>query len=403
MSNASIINKTPGTTNRTLGTIIQTLGTKNRALGSINNTLETFKKTLYSFNLKMTGLLCRLRLLAMTVGVVIASEAKQSRNKVFSTSMSIGTLLVSLGILSSSFAETPAKHIAITQFVDHIAVDTVRKGLLQELAQKGYEEGKNLTVTFENAQGNAATASQIARKFVGLKPDVIVAITTPSAQAVVKVVGKDATPIVFSAVTDPVSAGLVSSLEDHKSQVTGVIDAPPIKEQMAFIKTLLPAAKTIGVIYNPGDNGSVSSLELIKKEADAQGFKIIESTPVKSSDIQAAVLQLVGKVDAIYVPLDNMIVSAMKTVSSLALRHDLPLFAADSGSVEAGALACVGYSYAQAGQKTGDMVAEILGGKDPSKIAVASPDTIDIFINQHALDKLKLTLPETVISKAHMY
>jgi len=315
----------------------------------------------------------------------------------------LGTLLVSLGIISSSLADKPSKHIAITQFVDHVAVDAVRKGLIEELAQKGYQQGDNLTVTFENAQGNAATASQIARKFVGLKPDVIVALTTPSAQAMVKVVGKDSTPIVFSAVTDPVSAGLVSSLEDHKSKVTGVMDAPPIKRQIEFIKTVLPAAKTIGVIYNPGDHGSVASLETIKKEAEAQGLGVVESTPIKSPDIQTAVLGLVGKVDAIYVPLDNMVVSAMKTVSSLALKHDIPLFTADSESVEAGAFACVGYSYAQAGQKTGDMVAEILNGKDPSKIAVASPDTIDIFINRHALEKLKLTLPDAVISKAHMY
>ncbi len=312
-------------------------------------------------------------------------------------------LLLFLGIISSSLAIGPSKHIAITQFVEHGAVDTVRKSLLDELAQKGFQEGKNLTVDFENAQGNAATASQIARKFIGLKPDVIVAITTPSAQAMVKAVGKDSIPIVFSAVTDPISAGLVPSLKDHKGKVTGVMDAPPIKAQIDFIKTLFPKAKTIGVIYNPGDHGSVSSLETIKAEAKAQNLTVIESTPVKSSDIQTAVLQLVGKVDALYIPLDNMLVSAMKTVSSLALKHNLPLFSADSGSVEAGALACIGYSYVQTGHKTGDMVVEILNGKDPAEIAVASPDTIDIFINQHALEKLNITLPDAVISKAHLY
>ena len=179
------------------------------------------------------------------------------------------------------------------------------------------------------------------------------------------------------------------------------MDAPPIKEQMEFIKTLLPTAKTIGVLYNPGDSGSVSSLETIREEAKAQGFTLVESTPFKSSDVQAAVLQLVGKVDAIYVPLDNMIVSAMKTVASLALKHNLPLFSADSGSVEAGAFACLGYSYLQTGRKTGEMVAEILNGKDPSEIAVASPGTIDIFINRHALEKLKIVLPESVRTQAH--
>lgn len=313
------------------------------------------------------------------------------------------TLLLSLSLIRPSLAEPTPKHVAITQFVEHVAADAVRQGLLEELAQKGYKEGENLTVSFENAQGNAATAGQIALKFVGLKPDVIVAITTPSAQAMVKTVGKDSTPIVFSAVTDPVKAGLVSSLQDHKDHVTGVMDAPPIKEQMAFIKTLLPEAKTIGVLYNPGDNGSVTSLDAIQEQAKAQGFTVLEATSIKSSDVQAAVLQLVGKVDAIYVPLDNMIVSSMPAVSSIALKHNLPLFSADSGSVEAGAFACLGYSYTQAGKKTGEIVSEILEGQDPAKIVVASPGITDVFINRNALEKLKIILPESVRNQAHFY
>jgi len=313
------------------------------------------------------------------------------------------TLLLSLSLILNCAAESPPRSIAITQFIEHVAVDTVREGLLEELAKQGYAEGKNLTVDFENAQGNAATAGQIARKFIGLKPDVIVAITTPSAQAMVKAVGKDNIPIVFSAVTDPLGAGLVSSLKDHKGKVTGVMDAPPIKKQFEFIKTLLPETKTVGILYNPGDSGSVASLEIIREQAKQQGFTLVEATPVKSSDIQAAVLQVVGKVDVLYVPLDNMLVSAMETLSTAALKHNLPLFSADSGSVESGALACVGYSYHQAGIKTGKMVAEILKGIDPAEMAVASPDTIDIFINKHALEKLKIILPEAVRRQAHFY
>ena len=172
---------------------------------------------------------------------------------------------------------------------------------------------------------------------------------------------------------------------------------------MAFIKTLLPAVKTVGVLYNPGDNGSIASLENIREQAKVQGFTVIESTPIKSSDIQAAVLQLVGKVDAIYVPLDNMIVSAMSSVASLALTHGIPLFSADSGSVESGAFACLGYSYDQTGHKTGEIVSEILKGKNPGEIDVASPSTTDIFINRHALEKLKLILPEAVRTQAHYF
>lgn len=316
---------------------------------------------------------------------------------------SFKALLLSFSLSSHIFADPPPQHIAITQFVEHVAADAVRKGLLEELARKGYREGENLTILFESAQGSTATARQIANKFVGLKPNVIVAITTPSAQSIVKAVGKEDIPIVFSAVTDPIGAGLVSSLKNHKENVTGVMDAPPINEQIAFIKTLLPAAKTIGVLYNPGDNGSVASLETIRAQASLQGLTIIESTPVKSSDVQSAILNLVGKVDAIYVPLDNMIVSAISSVASLALTHGIPLFSADSGSVESGAFACVGYSYIQTGHKTGEIVSEILKGKEPSEIDVASPGTTDIFINRHALEKLKLTLPEAVRTQAHYF
>ncbi|MDZ4323173.1 MAG: ABC transporter substrate-binding protein, partial [Alphaproteobacteria bacterium] len=313
------------------------------------------------------------------------------------------TLLLSLLLIAPLNAAPPPKKIAITQFVDHVAADEVRRGVIEELAKKGFKDGENLTVTFENAQGNAGTAGQIARKFIGLNPDVIVAITTPSAQAIVKAAGQGAVPIVFSAVTDPVEAGLVPSLAHPEGNVTGVMDAPPIKEQIAFLKKILPEAKTVGVLYNPGDNGSVSSLETIRAEAKAQGLTLIEATPFKSSDIQIAFLALVGKVDAVYVPLDNMIVSAMKSVSALALKHNLPLFVADSGSVEAGAFACLGYSYLQAGHKTGEIVSEILNGKSPSEIAIASPGRTDIFINQNALEKLGLSLPEAVRVGAHFY
>ncbi|MDI9635933.1 ABC transporter substrate-binding protein [Geitlerinema splendidum] len=325
-------------------------------------------------------------------------------SKATTLKQTLKTLLLSLLLMAPLGAASPPKKIAVTQFVDHVAADEVRRGVIEELAKKGFKEGENLTVTFENAQGNVGTAGQIARKFIGLSPDVIVAITTPSAQAIVKAAEQQgAIPIVFSAVTDPVEAGLVSSLIHPEGNVTGVMDAPPIKEQIAFLKKILPEAKTVGVLYNPGDNGSVSSLEVIRAEAKAQGLTLVEATPFKSSDIQTAFLALVGKVDAVYVPLDNMIVSAMKSVSALALKNNLPLFVADSGSVEAGALACLGYSYLQAGHKTGEIVSEILNGKSPSEIAIASPGRTDIFINQNALEKLGLSLPEAVRAQAHFY
>jgi len=313
------------------------------------------------------------------------------------------TLLLTLSLSSPLLSIPPEKHLAITQFVEHVAADAVREGLLKELEKRGYSLGKNLIIDFENAQGSVATANQIARKFLGLKPTVIVAITTPSAQAMVKVITKEGLPIVFSAVTDPIDAGLVSSLTDHKSHVTGISDAPPIREQIAFIKTLLPTAKTIGVLYNPGDPGSITSLKTVREQAKTHGLTLVEGTPLKSSDIQTAVLHLVGKVDALYVPLDNMLVSAMATVATLATKHKLPLFTADSGSVEDGALACLGYSYTAVGTRTGTMIADILDGQNPATLPVASPEKKDIFVNRTTAQKLGITLPTDIQKKAHFY
>lgn len=328
--------------------------------------------------------------------------------------MSISNLLTSLNqslkLLSVLFFFGPSAgaaapcsyHIAITQFLDHNAINSVRESLTKELEKRGYVAGKNLDITFETAQGNAATAGQIARKFTGLEPNVIVALTTPSAQSVLKAAGPSGIPIVFSAVTDPVGAGLVSSLKE-KSFITGVQDAPPVKAQFSLLKTLVPKAKTIGVLYNPGDSGSAASLKTLQEEASRQGLTLIYGTPMKSADIQAAVLQLIGKVDALYVPLDNMVVSAMKTVSTLALKYELPLFTADSGSVEGGALACVGYSYPQIGVKTGAMVADILDGKSPTTLPISTPEQTDIFINKNALETLGLSLPKEIRKNAHFY
>jgi putative ABC transport system substrate-binding protein len=308
------------------------------------------------------------------------------------------SLLLSLLLSHSSYADPSPQHIAITQFVEHVAADAVREGVLEALKKRGYDAEKNLTITFENAQGNAATAGQIARKFIGIKPDAVVAITTSSAQAMVKAAGRESFPIIFSAVTNPAEAGLVSA-QKH-GNVTGIMDAPPIHEQLKLINTLLPTAKTLGVLYNPGDSGSVASLDTIQKEAAEQGLTLVYGTPLKSSDIQSAVLQLVGKVDALYVPLDNMLVSAMRTVSSLALKYNIPLFSADSGSVESGAFACLGYSYSQVGLTTGELTADILEGKDPKTIPVTAPTKTELFINKKALKALNLTLPEELNKKA---
>lgn len=260
------------------------------------------------------------------------------------------------------------KHVAVTQIVEHPALDAAREGVREALAEAGWKVGENLTWTFESAQGSVGTAAQIAKKFVGLQPDVIVAIATPSAQTAVA--SANGIPVIFSAVTDPVGARLVRSLENPGVPVTGSSDMLPLPLHLAMIRRALPQSKTVGVLYNAGEANSVALVETLKTVAPAQGFTIVESTAPRSSDVLGAARNLVGKVDAIYVPTDNTVISALEAVVKVGIDNKLPVFAGDTASVARGAVAATGFDYHDLGLQTGRMVARVLAGADPRTMPV---------------------------------
>lgn len=226
--------------------------------------------------------------------------------------------------LSISAATAADKSVAITQIVEHPALDAATKGVKDELAAAGYVEGKNLKWSFESAQGSPVTAAQIAKKFVGDAPDVIVAVATPSAQTVAA--STKTIPLVFSAVTDPVGAKLVASLAKPGANVTGVSDMSPIAAHMALIKRIHPSAKRLGVVYNPGEANSVSLVTLVKAEGPKAGMAVVEAAANKSGEVLSAARSLVGKVDAIYVPTDNTVVSAFEAVVKVGMDAKIPVF-----------------------------------------------------------------------------
>ncbi len=227
--------------------------------------------------------------------------------------------------------------------------------------------GQNSTSRYESAQGNPAIAAQIARKLVGEAPDVIVPISTPSAQAVVG--GDQDIPVVFTAVTDPLGAKLVSSLEAPGGNVTGMSDLSPIGLHMDLIKEIMPDAQRLGVIYNPGEANSVTLVELLKLEAPVRGLEVVEAAAPRSSDVLAAAQSLVGKVDAIYVPTDNTVVTALEAIVKVGIDNQLPVFAGDTDSVPRGAIAALGFNYYDLGRQTGQIVARVLDGEAPGAIA----------------------------------
>jgi putative ABC transport system substrate-binding protein len=295
-------------------------------------------------------------------------------------------------------AAQETKTVAVTAIVEHPALDAARNGIKDELAAAGYEQGHNLDFVFESAQGNPATAAQIARKFVGDAPDVIVPISTPSAQAVVGAT-RDI-PVVFTAVTDPVGAKLVPNLERPGGNVTGMSDLSPIGLHLDLIREIAPEAERLGVIYNPGEANSVTLLELIRQEAPARGLEIVEAAAPRSADVLPAAQSLVGNVDAIYVPTDNTVVTALEAVVKVGTDNQLPVFAGDTDSVPRGAIAALGFNYYDLGRQTGKIVARVLEGANPGDIPVEGVQITELYVNPGAAEAMGVTIPPELLERA---
>ncbi len=306
---------------------------------------------------------------------------------------------------SSSSATTspppPLPTIALTQIIDHPAADAVREGVLAALKDNGYEKGKTLNIVYENAQGSSVTAAQIAKKFVALNPNVLISITTPSTQTMVKADEAYGIPLVFAAVTDPIASGVVRDLIHPGGYITGATDAAPIKQQLEAFKIILPKLKTLGVIYNPGDSSSATPLVEAKKIAKDLSITLIEATAFKTSDVPTAVQQLAGnQVDAIFVPLDNTILSAMDAVLKIAFQHQIPVLSSDSDSVTQGALASSEYTHFDTGYAAGEIVARVLKGEKAGDIPVATAQDVNVYINLKSAEKLNIAFPDEILNSA---
>ena len=289
--------------------------------------------------------------------------------------------------------------VKVTAIVEHPALDAARDGVKDELAAQGYKVGGNLEWEYQSAQGDVGTAGQIARKFVGDKADVIVAIATPSAQAAVSA-ARGQIPVVFSAVTDPVAAKLVSNAKKPGGNVTGVSDLSPIGKHLDLIKEITPNAKTVGVPYNPGESNAVVLVDLLKQHAPGKGLTIVTASAPTSGDVLSAARSLVGKVDVIYVPTDNTIVSALEAVIKVGIDAKIPVYAGDTDSVPRGVMAALGFDYYDVGRQTGKIVARILKGEKAGDISVEGVDITQLHVNPGAAEKMGVTIPPAVIARA---
>ncbi|MDX1757335.1 MAG: ABC transporter substrate-binding protein [Marinobacter sp.] len=303
-------------------------------------------------------------------------------------------LLTATGLTQADDTQT----VAITQIVEHPALDAVYQGVKDELNAQGYSEGDNLRILHESAQGNAAIAAQIARKFVGESPDVIVAIATPSAQTMAAAARN--LPVVFSAVTDPVGAKLVPNLEAPGGNITGVTDMLPIDRHIDLLQKVMPDAKKIGTVYNPGEANAVALVELLEERLAARNLELVKAAATKTSEVLGAARSLIGKADAIYLTTDNTVVSAAEAVVSVGERAKVPVFAADTATVSRGAVAALGFDYYDHGRQTGVLVARILEGANPGEMPVESVDKLNLFVNPAAAERMGITLSDELIESA---
>lgn len=311
-------------------------------------------------------------------------------------SILLAGVLALTGLAPAAQAQT--KSVAVLSIVEHPALDAVRDGVRKALAQAGYEEGRNLKWQYQSAQGNTGTAAQIARKFIGDRPDAIVAIATPAAQAVIAAT-KDV-PVVFSAVTDPVAAKLVPHWEASGTNVTGVSDTLPLDRQIDLVRRVVPGAKRVGMVYNPGEANSVVVVEQLRKLLPEQGMTLVEAAAPRSVDVGSAAQSLIGKVDVIYTSTDNNVVSAYEALVKVGQQAKIPLVASDTDSVKRGAVAALGLNYPDIGEQTGRLVARILAGEAPGSIPSQTSDRLELFVNRGAAAKQGATLSKELLESA---
>ncbi len=310
--------------------------------------------------------------------------------------LTLGALSLTMGVSLAAAADV--KSVAVAAIVEHPALDSARDGILEALNQAGYKQGDNLKWQYQSAQGNTGTAAQIARKFIGDKADVLVGIATPTAQALAA--GTKQIPIVFTAVTDPVQAQLTPSWEASGTNVTGVSDVLELDKQIDLIKEIIPDAKKVGIVYNPGEANSVAVVEALKKQLPEHGMELVEAAAPRTVDVRNAALSLAGKVDVIYTNTDNNVVSAYEAMAKVGNDTKTPLIASDTDSVKRGAIAALGVDYHDLGVQTGRIVARILDGEKPGDIAPQTSDNLQLFINVTAAEKQGVLLSEELLLRA---
>ncbi|WP_425804055.1 ABC transporter substrate-binding protein [Desulfitobacterium sp. Sab5] len=312
-------------------------------------------------------------------------------------------LMLSLTACSSNTTQSASKNqtkkkIGILQVVEHPSLNEIREAIVKELSDKGFKDGENITIDYQNAQGDQSNLKTMAKKFVNGKYDLIIAVATPSAQAVASET-KDI-PILFASVLDPIGAGVVSNFEKPGGNITGTSNAVSADKVMDLAQKITPNIKKLGTIYNPGESNSAFIIKDLKDYVAKNNITLVEAPITSSAEVQQAASSLVGKVDAILIPNDNTVATAMPTVSQIAIKAKIPVYVTADSLVRDGGLATNGINYTTLGKETADMGVEILNGKKPGDIPVKTMDKMSIYLNKDTANALGITFPEDIVKQA---
>lgn len=307
----------------------------------------------------------------------------------------VGAITLALISITGCSKEAPGLKIGVIQLIEHPALDNNLKGFVDGLAEAGYVNRKTVSIEVHNAQGDQGNCVTIANKLVNDKSDLIFAIATPAAQAVANLT-KD-TPILVSSVTDPESAKLVLSNQMPGTNVSGTSDLTPVVAQIKLLKKLFPSAKTVGLMYASSEQNSIFQIEMAKNACKEEGLAFIEGSVSNSNEIQQVTQSLVGKVDAIYIPTDNMLAAGMATVAMVANQNGIPTICGEEGMVKSGGLCTYGVNYYELGKQTAAMAVEILkNGANPAEMPIQYLEKCDFAKNEDTEKALGLKLPKNL-------
>ncbi|MBY4976015.1 ABC transporter substrate-binding protein [Streptococcus suis] len=309
---------------------------------------------------------------------------------------SMGLLTLAACSSSSEQASSDVVKVGVLQYMEHESLTAAREGFVAELEENGYKEGEKLVLDYQNAQGDQAILQTISEQLIDGN-DIVLAIATPSAQSLATV--STETPIVFTAVTDPLSADLVESIEKPGGLLTGTSDQAPIDKQVELLGQAVPDAKTVGILYTTSERNSEVQVEQAKELLEKAGYKVVVKGITSSNEVQDAATSLMKDVDAVFVPTDNTVASTMTMIGELSVEHKVPVIGGSTDMVDEGGLLTYGTNYEALGRQTAKMAIKIIEGANVSETAVEYPETVSLHVNEEMAQKLGIDTSKLAVSE----